>query len=567
MTAIYSRFLNKPTKGKNKPLKFRAILNDEYDIDETKKFTLKSWHKTLIYFLIIAAVLNLLAVIYINSGKFIYFWDDATYWDISRRIASGAINEGGFWQNVYNSVAIEDYNYIAALPSAAVALIFGTSRLTYVLGLVNMYLVPSYIMIYLLAKKLSKAPKIALIITILLFPSLLFLTFIGFVDVGAMLICLICLNLYYSKDGVSNAPWRYMLIGILLVLAILWRRYFAFYAVSFVTAMIADCLLFRRKWYNSLITVAVMAAIIGLCFRDFLVYKLMADYGNMYSGYKFSAATDFKLITRYFGLFLIGLLAVCSVIIAIRKKEGRTLFLWLQMVVCLIMFISTQTHGQQHLLLYLPSLTALTLIMIRHITKERMLIGICFLAVLHTSFVYIPSKQPQNIQEIKHMSLIPTFSMLPTHRDDAEEILALKQRLDTTVYDGDNLGVLASSFTLNEDILKNVEASLGVKSIRDNYIVSLPQVDSRDTDLSALYTVNYVLAAFPAQTHLAEGSQTVVTEAVRSFENYADIATAYEEIYEFETVIDGMTIKLYHRVRDELPQDIAEFTSRLYGAE
>ena len=162
------------------------------------------------------------------------------------------------------------------------------------------------------------------------------------------------------------------------------------------------------------------------------------------------------------------------------------------------------------------------------------------------------------------MALVPNFSMLPTKRSDTDEILALKRKLDTTVYEGDTLGVLASSFTLNEDILKNVEPSLGVKPIRDNYIVSLPQVDSRDRDLTPLYTVNYVLAAIPAQTHLAEGNQTVVTEAVNSFANYTDIANAYEEIPECETVIDNMTIKLFHRVREETKSDITAFEARLY---
>ena len=180
--------------------------------------------------------------------------------------------------------------------------------------------------------------------------------------------------------------------------------------------------------------------------------------------------------------------------------------------------------------------------------------------------MYIPRTQPHNIQEIKGFAVIPTFSMIPERRTDTDEILALKQKLDQTVPDGDKLGVLASSFTLNEDILKNVEASLGVKQTRKDYIVSLPQVDSRDRDLSALYSVNYVLAAYPAQTHLASGSQTVLEEAVRSFGVYADIATAYEEVPECETVIDGVTIKLYHRVRDEEASDIAEFESRLYGA-
>lgn len=539
------------------------ILSDRYGANR-KKFTLTDRHKTAIFFLAIAAVLNLLAAVYVLGGKSIFFWDDATYWDISRRILSGGMNEGGFWTNVYNSIALEDYNYIAALPSVLVMSVFGESRLAYVLGLCNMYLLPSYIMVYVLAKKISKAPKIAAVITILLMPCMTFLAFIGFVDVGALLICLVCYNLYYTKKDGKDSFWRYPVIGMLLVLMMLWRRYFAFFTVSFATAMIVDCVLFKRKWYRAAAAIGVAGALLMLFFRDFVFSRLMADYGALYAGYKFSASTDFKLITRYFGLAYIAALAVSAVMIYIKKKDTRVVFMWLQPVVCLVMFLATQTHGQQHLLLYVPSLVMLTLITIRYITKELMFVGIAALAVLHSVFVYVPRRQPTNIQEIKILSPIPTFSMIPQTRDDTDEILALKQKLDEVVYEGDSLGVLASSFKLNEDIFKNVQASLGVGQTRSDYIVSLPQVDSRDKDLSALYNVNYILAAFPAQTHLAKGSQTVVEEAVRSFEVYADIATAYEEIYECETEIDGVTLKLFHRVREEERPDIAEFEARLY---
>lgn len=545
-------------------MKIKDLLDDHFVFEDEKKFRLKDWHRTAIFFLVIAAVLNLLAVIYVTGGKAIFFWDDATYWDISRRILSGGMNEGGFWHNIYNSVAAEDYNYIAALPSAAVMSVFGESRLAYVLGLVNMYLLPVCVMIYLLAKKISKAPKISAVITLLLLPCTLFLTYIGFVDMGALLMCLVCYNLYYPKKDGKDSFWHYPVIGALLVFMILWRRYFAFFAVSFITAMIVDCVLYKRKWYCAAATVLTAAAIMLLFFRDFVLSRLMADYGNMYAGYKFSVMTDFKLITRYFGLIFTAVLAVCSAVMYVKKKETRVVFMWIQAIVCLTMFMATQTHGQQHLLLYIPSLVMLTLIAIRHITKEWMLVGISALALLHTVFVYTPRPQPTNIQEIKSLSLIPTFSMIPSKRTDTEEILALKQRLDEVVYEGDTLGVLSSSFKLNEDILKNVEPSLGVRQTRPDYIVSLPQVDSRDKDLTALYNVNYILAAFPSQTHLAEGSQTVVTEAVKSFEQYTDIATAYEEIYECAAEIDGITVKLFHRVRDEERKDIAEFEARLY---
>lgn len=158
------------------------------------------------------------------------------------------------------------------------------------------------------------------------------------------------------------------------------------------------------------------------------MYKLMKDYGNLYSGYKFSVGIDLKLITRYFGIIFVGVLAVSSVVMAVKKKETRTLFIWVQMIVCLFMFLSTQTHGQQHLLLYIPSLIMLTLISIRHITKEWALVGISLLALVHSVNVYIPRTQPHNIQEIKHMALIPNFSMLPVSRDDTDEILALKKK-------------------------------------------------------------------------------------------------------------------------------------------
>ena len=124
--------------------------------------------------------------------------------------------------------------------------------------------------------------------------------------------------------------------------------------------------------------------------------------------------------------------------------------------------------------------------------------------------------------------------------------------------------MLSSSFIINEDILKNAEPSVGLVQMREDYIVSVPQVDSRDTDMLPFYNVNYMLVAFPSQTHLDPGNQTVITEAVRSFEAYADFAIAYDEMPEYETVIDGITLKLYKRNRMVTDEAMREFEARLY---
>ena len=50
-------------------MKFRAILNDKYDLEEIaqRKQSARPHHKTLIYFAVVWAVLNILAIIYITK--------------------------------------------------------------------------------------------------------------------------------------------------------------------------------------------------------------------------------------------------------------------------------------------------------------------------------------------------------------------------------------------------------------------------------------------------------------------------------------------------------------------
>lgn len=541
-------------------MKFRDLI--AYDEDEKPIWELSEKALALIVLGVWTLILNLLAIIYIRKSEYIYFWDNATYWDIAKRIAGGALMPNPF-KAVYDSVGSMDYNYIAGLLPAAVIRIFGNSRLVYVLTLVNAYLVPSMLLIYLTAKKIGKTPLFTISVTMLICPAVTFMAFIGFADVGGVWGALLCFYLYFDRDNKPPALYKFALIGVILTALMLYRRWYAFFTVSFITAMLADAIINKRKIYPPFITIGVVGLIIILFFRNFLINILLRDYGNLYSSYKFSVSTDLKLIARYFGMVYIAVLAAMTVYIVIKRRDLRPVFMWIQIIVCAVMFVMLQTHGQQHLLLYIPSLIMLTIYLIRYIDREWMLIVICAVAAFDAANVYIPYQQPQNIQDIRLYSLIPSFSMLPRKQEGAYDILRLKRRLDEIIPAGDTLGVAASSFKLNEDILRNAEASLGVKPIRPDYIYPLPQVDSRDTDIDAYGRVNYVLVAFPAQTHLAENSQRLVTEAAASFEQWTDIATAYEEIYDFSETINGMEIKLYHRVRDIPDYNYRAFMNRI----
>lgn len=529
--------------------------------DELKLNTDKKQRRmNFLFFAVIFVIINLLTVLYITRSNFIYFWDNATYWDIGRRIAKVEMGPE-FLKTLYASISNMDYNYLAGLLPALIIRIFGESRLVYVLTLVNAYLIPTFIIIYLIINKIGKAPKITLILTILLCPALTFMAFVGFVDVGAMLGAFVCFYIYFSCKELK--PHYALIIGVTLLLMMLYRRWYAFFAVSFITSMFADSIINKKNLINPVISALTVGILLFLCFRDFTFNILLADYGDLYSDYKFSLSTDLKLITRYFGFIYLLVLVVASALIIIKKRDTRPIFMWVQIISCAVMFMFLQTHGQQHLLLYIPSLIMLTILLVKYINKEWMLVLISCLAVIHSVNVYIPYKQPDSIKDIKLYAPVPNFSMRARIRDDTDDILKLKKSLDNIVGEGETLGVLASSFALNEDVLRNVEPSLNCKKERDDYIVSLPQVDSRDSDFSVYGRVNYILVTNPVQTHLLDGSQTCVEEAQKSFIEWTDIARAYEEIYDEETNINGINIKLFKRVKEIPEYDYEAFYKRI----
>ena len=520
---------------------------------------------TALYVAAVCLVLLIIGLVYTTKSRVIYFWDNATYWDMSRAVLAGSIKDS-FRSSVYNSIGTNDYNYIAALPSAGWMYIFGASRASYVAGLIVMYLFPTVVLIYRLAAKLSKAPRTAFTVAICLVPAMLYIANTGFADVGGLIMMLGCYDLYFTEPEKEESLLRYIAMGALFVLSMIFRRYYAFFAVSFLTAMVMDCILFGKRWRN-VITVGITSAIILVgAFMPFVTDILLRNYSELYSGYKFPVMVDIRFITRYFGLIFILAAAVVPFISSIKRKDHRPVFVWLQLIICAAMFIATQTHGTQHMLLYVPAFIILALFLINCITKRWMLIAAIALSACCVISPYIKRDQPQSIREIKHVSLFPSFSMRPKRLDSAYDVVQLKRKLDEYIPEGAECRVMASSFLVNDSILRNAEASLNLKETRDgSYITALPYVDSRDRDrLDEIYYADYILVAFPAQIHLEPENQTIITEGVRSFANYADIALSFEEMPGFDEWVGDTELKLYHRTEDINTIWKNEFQKRLF---
>lgn len=504
-------------------------------------------------------------IIYVFMSKTVYFWDDSTYWDIGRMLAQKPLNFS-FFKEIYTSIGTNDYNYFIAVPVAIWMKIFGVTRASYISSVMIFYLIPAQIIIYILAKKLSKTPYFTYIVTLMLIPALWYITVIGFIDVAGVLIGLVC-YLLYMTDTLDKKPcMKNIILGILLVLAMITRRHFAFFSVSFITLMIVDTILIKRNYKQLAVTLITVAFMLLIVFYPFFKNILLKDYGTLYSGYKYSVWTDLKLITRYFGAVFIIAVAISVVMSVIKRKELRSVFAILQILVCATMFVSTQTHGQQHLFLYIPALVMIIIFAINAIDKSSVVILMCVIALLNVLSPCINRTQPQNIQEIKTLAMFPSYSVKAKKRSDINSVLALKRTLDKKVPEGTKCGVLASSFVLNSSILINVVPSLNMKEVRkDSYIVGLPEVDSRDYwRLEEIYTCDYILVATPAQTHLDPSEQTIITQAVNSFKNDTDIARSFSKINDFRFKIGDIDVSLYKRASDVTKTAKTEFELKLY---
>lgn len=540
-------------------MKYRAIFDDLDDEAEIEKKQLGGTSKALITLGVSSLVLCLLAVLYVSLSREIFYWGTADYWNMARRIASGEL-EGRLWSTVYDSILTSEFNYIPALLSSVFIRLFGESRTVFILSLVICYLIPSYALVYLTAKKIGKAPFITTLIVIFMMPVTVYLTFSGFTEIGGFLICSACFYLYFKKDGSEPGLLRCAAIGALLAALMLWNNWYLFFSVSFITAMIAESIIFRKRWYVRLAALAAMIAVVSFFFEGFMFQRLLASYGS--GSFDFNVMRNMKLITRYTGLVFLAAMAASSVFIGIKYKETRQVFVWLQLAVCYVMFTATQTHGQGHLLMYIPGLIVLLILAVKYIHREQALAAVCALALIHTASIFIPRQQPQSADEIRSLALFPNFSIKPPVRDSAYDILNLKTMLDGIVPEGQYLGVLAYSDVLNSEMLKNAEPSLGAKQQRSGYIANtIPYFDIDSENIEPLCNANYMLVAYPAQT--VRSDQKVIETAVESFAYWTDIAMAYEEMYEYETVIDDISIKLYRRVRNVTDFEKASFVNRL----
>lgn len=510
--------------------------------------------------LVLFLLCNGAAVLYMAFSRTVYAWDNSGYWGIARQLSESTLGLAQL-REVLDSVITMDYNYLLALPVSLVMRLFGPSRLVFILSIVNLYLMPGLWGLCILARRGRWGGALLFFCC----PALLYIALLGFVDVAAASAAIWAYLAYTAEDRPAAA--RGLLAGLLLSVSFLLRRYFLFFAISFgVAALLVKLVCERRKWadFGALFCGAAVTAVFFT--QSFLVEKILSvQYGDVYSAYDLGLYTDLRLFTRYFGVLVLAAALLLGIWLLTKRAARPTALLALaQVCVGYVLLTRVQTHGQQHLLLYMPGLFVLLALGLEHLPKWRNLAALA-LAVLTTGSAFVPRAQPASATEIRGVAVVPSFAFYPPRRADMDELIRMRHTVDSLSAGVEkSVAVVCSSFVINGDIYENVLWSMALpEPERPTRNIYMGTVDKRDGFSWNVLTADYLLVGDPVQTHLGEENQQTmailahdVLDGTGLGDNYADTGEAF-------ALNDGVTVRLYKRVSDPVAADYRSISDRL----
>ncbi len=535
----------------------------------------KSEFFALLFFLVVA---NVFTINFINRESYIYFWDGIGYWVKYIEISDlFRINPLGAIRNVIHSIRYMDHNKIAPFLLMPFSFLFGKDRMPYILSIVNIFAFPAVISFVLLYKRvvgklhddLPVAVSFIAIFTMLTFPFFWSPILSGYVAVGGIFVINLILLVYFRQPFPEQSTRSILCLGLLVSMLVLFRRWYAYWAVSFYIVLAFSVLILwfpkhhfeHKRYLVSLIKVLLVIFVSAMFFMiatPLAIRIIKADYADIYSAYKFSSTIfqSFGRFFEYFGLFYVVMFLLGSVLgLSYPKTRKCSLFLLLQWMIIFLLFSRTQDFSIRHYYLLQPTMLIfislyVTNILLKAKTKTGKII-ICsayvLISLLNFSAVFIP-KASGYTRLFKQA--LPGARHYPIVRNDIDEIKRLLNVLEDLLSDPcDRVYVLSSSGILNSSILRQAHLSLKCDRKIERQVLNTHDVDKRDGFPSKFLTARYVVVAYPVQYHLRPEDQRVVGTLAEFIMDGENIGTSYKQLpYEF-ALDKSVKVYIYENVR------------------
>lgn len=554
-------------------------------------------------FIITSILIILITYIYMKNTKTIYFWDNVGYWGSSMGIVDLLkISPKECIKDIISSILFLDYTNLPACIPAICMSIISKSRITYTISITIFYVLPSiYLLLDICNKLLKKNKNVKLKIFLNIFtvltatPLILSLSFDGYVDIGGLIILLLIIKIYLfklePKEG-KKYIFKLITIGILLMTSFFFRRWYVYWILSFLGAcFIYDLLNIikigkkdKEKLKLAIIECLKKYIIIGLTmlgvvlitiilyylkFRNnsienFYLYKLLFyDYSYAYSAYQKGFMHELLNFLNHIGLINIIIAMITFVYLKLRKDENKNKvvnILFLQMIICFILFEKAQSHEVHHLLLYLPALTIINTIGIKELIENRKKISniIITIFLINIILLFPCFNNSKIITKAKNCGLLMDFNFKPVIREDIEELEEVKEYIESLCENTTNKVYLnSSSIILNSSIISNFNRSMNISYTYMPNLLGISEVDKRDGVPLQILSADIVIVTSPDQIHLSPDDQKMVSYINKIFINKEGICNNFELINTMK--LDDIDIYFYKKNKEFTGEEKEKF--------
>jgi hypothetical protein len=545
----------------------------------------------LIVFLIAG---NFFAAHIIGKENYIYFWDAANYF--SKYAGMSELFKNSPQRAVLKTlttIQTDHYNYLAPLLLTPFSLLFGITRMPYILALVNVFLFPASLVFLLVFKRtagmlddkrLPLGAVVLMVFTFFLFPFIWTPLLDGYVGIGGFIIIGMVLFTYFKYPFTAQRYGTLIVTGVLVSILVMFRQWYSFWAVSFFIALVLnECIfLFVEHRFERARLMALLKKLFMIMFASgffyimiagpFLIKIISGDYSYLSLTYRFNDTVfqHGKRFLRHFGLFYVTL-TVFGVLLSFYFRKTRKLasFLIIQWVAIFLMFTHVHSFLPHHyyllqpaMLIFIALFIATVLLKVKSGTLKTV---ICSVYIAVSVIAFTSAFFPVTAEYTKPVKAwFPTQRYYPLVRNDMAEIKRLLNVLERILANpNDRLYVLASSSVLNSEMIKMAHLSLADAANLGKQVFRSSNLDLKDGFPSSLFTAKYVLVAEPVQYDFDPRQARVIDIPAESLLTGKNMGTSYKKLpYEFN-LDKGIKAYIYKRVGPVNQTDIDFLSNEL----
>lgn len=550
--------------------------------DKKVRYILKKNWKLMLFFIIVnICLLNLLLYFHLRQESFIPSWDFGGFYrktlEFSDKLDRSVVEA---WDNLIYSINYTEYNYLAESFLYLPMKIIGNTFLRYVICMLNTFLIPANVLIflwYLIFKDDKNTDLIfdvfvCLIIT--LFGPNIYSMIQGYIgSAGLFFIVYIMLLVYIGKLEGKNIIYGF-LIGLLLLLLLLIRRWYAYFVVSFFI-VIPIAYIFdqeKRKYLiavliNLFIAGAVALGILMIFINPLFTTIITYNYSEAYSVMKAVGLGEiiFSFIETY-GLFFV-LLIIFGCVFSFYKNEDKcfTIISLGITILAIGLFNRVQRLGSHHY--YIVNILCIFCIIygiyyfLYKIKYKNIVISLLtFLIIINITKTYLlEPAATNNFYEITNFLVGEPLPMV-RKTEGNEKIRSLVARLNDMAGEYDYFYTIASSSLFNEDMLRNASLPEDLEGLHN--LVPTSVYDLRDYLPKDFFYYQYIIVSEPLILQFDESLQRVI-QVLGNFMLTDPRVDQYYHLIEDVEITNGIHIKVFKRI-DNVPNSIRSEISDIF---